>query len=414
EHRKSATYYALTALGIPAFCIETSHDLPNLEAKVYQHNLVVNAFLNLFGVEFEQPGLTLGTPILSYLIVSVNKKLPLAIPNGQTLLVAPGADVEIVDVRANYERGIVIAVHGLDAFNPLRTPFTFNQKTTVTVRKDMFFMGHITIAPLPQGESFPRIVGDSRIVPLYEPISVSLPSGVPPKTLMAGASPTPESGRQTAKMPDSPPKAASNAVHAPAAITGFLLEVDGHVVEVKPKTTLSIAAGSMIKLIDFVTDGVSLPESVVMNLVGFVPKDIQRNTGDDRGFVVNTAKDLQTAYSVKGKSGVYAVQAEQGREVLTSCFLQFVQPKLASVTLRFKGNTKTVGAGKRIDIPAGATVEILEVSLAEGVTASNLRLTLGGHAVARALPQACIMRDIALNLAVFNGDVLAGKVTWAP
>jgi hypothetical protein len=231
---------------------------------------------------------------------------------------------------------------------------------------------------------------------------------------MAASSPMPESGRHTANSPNSRLDA-PGAAQAPAGpIAGFLLEVDGQSVEVKPESTHSIVAGSTIKLIDFATGGVSLPEGVVMNLVGFVPKGIQRNTGEDRGHLVDTAKDLQTAYSVKGKGDMYAVRAEQGRRVLASCFIKLVQPKLAAVTLRFKGNTKTVGAGKYIDIPSGAQVEILEVSLADGVKASNLRLTLGGHPVAPALPQTCIMRDIALNLAVFNGNALAGKVTWTP
>ncbi|MCL1985312.1 MAG: M14/M99 family metallopeptidase, partial [Betaproteobacteria bacterium] len=198
EHRKSATYYALTQLGIPAFCIETSHNLPNLELKVYQHNMVVNAFLNLFGVELEQPGVSLGTPTLSYLIVLVNKTLPLAVPNGQTLLVAPGADVEIADVRANYERGIMVAVQGLDAFNPLRKPFTIKQKTTVSVRKDKFLMGQIDIAPLPKGESFPKIAGSPRIVPLYEPTPANPPLCAPPKALADASSPAPGPVQQTA------------------------------------------------------------------------------------------------------------------------------------------------------------------------------------------------------------------------
>ncbi|MCL2122935.1 MAG: M14/M99 family metallopeptidase, partial [Desulfovibrionaceae bacterium] len=235
EHRKSATYYALMELGIPAFCIETSHDLPDLTSKVYQHNLVINAFLNLFGVEFEQPGTALGTPTLSYLIVSVNKTLPLAIPNGQTLLVAPGAEVEITDVRANYERGIVVAVQGLDTFNPLRKPFTVKQKTTVSVRKDTFLMGQIDIAPLPQGEFFPRIAGNSRIVPLYEPTPASLPPDLPSKTLMAGFSLASESGRQAADAPNAQSGASSDAAPAPAGVIAeFLLEVDGHSVAVKP------------------------------------------------------------------------------------------------------------------------------------------------------------------------------------
>ena len=406
EHRKSASYYALTVLGIPAFCIETSHNLPDLETKVFQHNLVINAFLNLFGIEFEQPGLFLETPKLSYLVISVDNTLFFAVPDKQTLLVPPGAQVEIADLRANYERGIMVAVQGLDAFNPLHRPFTINQKTTVSVRKDTFLIGQIDIAPLPGGESFPRIAGNPRIVPLHAPTPASLPPDPSPQGRLAVAV-TPESERQPANL--------SASAQAPSSpITGFLLEVDGKPMEVKPGGTLSLPAGSLIKLVDFVTGGASLPAGVVMNLVGFVPKGLQRNTGDDRGVLVDTAKDLQLAYSERGKGEVYAVQAEQGRQVLAACSIQLVQPRLASVTLRFKGNTKVVEVGKRISIPSGTPVEILSVTLAGSISASNLRLTLGGHPVAPALPQTCVMRDIALNLAVFNGNALAGKVTWVP
>ena len=302
EQRASATFYALTELGIPAFCIEISHSLPSLELKVYQQNLVVNAFLNLFGVELEQPGLFLDRPALSYVVVSVNETLPLAVPNGQTLLAPSGATVEIADVRGNYERGIKIAVQGLGTFNALREPFTLTRKTTVTVHKDMWRMGQIEIAPLPQGEAFPRIVGNARIMPLHLPTLVSLPT----------------EAVKTVATSKTRPVAPSSPI------------VDGRSVEVKPGDTLS------------------------------------------------------------------------------------VQPRLASVTLRFDGNTKIVAAGARVKIPAGTPVEILEVSMRGGIEASNLRLTLGGHPVDPALPQTCIMRDIALNFRVFNGNVQAGRIIWTP
>jgi len=415
EQRNSATYYALTQLGIPAFCIEISHNLPNLELKVYQQNLVINAFLSLFGVELEQPGVALDTPTLSYVIVSVNDSLPLAVPNGQTLLVPSGARAEIVDVRANYERGIKVAVQGLDTFNSLRKPFTINRETTVALHKDMFPLGKIKIAPLPQGESFPRLLGNARIIPLYEPTPASLPSGVSAKTHAAASAPTPKTGQQTANTPKAQSLAPSAAIQTFfSPITGFLMEIDGRPMEVKPGSTLSITAGSMIKLIDFVTEGTPLPEGVVMNLVGFVPKDAPHNAGDDRGFLVDSSEDLQVAYSQNGKGEVYAVQAKHEQQVLADCSIKLVQPRLASVTLRFHGKTNTYEVGKRIKISSGTPVEILGVSLKGGVNASNLRLTLGGHAVDPSLPQTCVMRDIALNLRVFNGKVQAGRIVFVP
>jgi hypothetical protein len=410
EQRRSATYYALTQIGIPAFCIETSHNLPDLESKVYQHNLAINAFLNLFGVEFEQPGVTLDAPILSYLLVTVNRSLSFAVPNKQTLLVPAGARVEIADVRANYERGIMVAVQGLDRFNPLREPFTVSRKTTVSVRKDTYSIGHIDIAPLPQGESFPRIAGNPRITPLHAPTPASVPQGPPAKTQAADAAPAPSPGQQ---IPPSPPRAPSVAATSSNSTAGFLLEVDGRSVEVKAGGTLTVVTGSRIKLLDFVANGVPPSEGTLMKMTGLAPEKAQR-TGDDRGLIVDTAGDLPPANAVKGKKDVYAIQAEQGGRTQATCYIKLVQPKLATITLRYKGGVKTLGVDQRIHIPNGASFEILEAKFSGGVNENNLRVTLGGHPVPPVLPQTCIMRDIALNLRVFHGSASAGKITCVP
>ena len=204
--------------------------------------------------------------------------------------------LEIVDVRANYERGILVSVQGSDTFNVLRTPFTFNRQAKVSVYKDRFFMGQITLAPLPQGESFPRIAENSRIPARYEPPPASPPPGLQVKTHPAAFAPAPGAGQHSADTSNVP----------------------------------------------------------------------------------------------------------------------LVQPRLVSVTLRFKGKTHTVAAGKRITVPSGTAVEILEATLKGGGKAGNLHLTLGGHAIAPTLPQTYIMRDIALNLRVFYGNTQAGRIVWAP
>ncbi|MCD6297669.1 MAG: hypothetical protein J7M30_10995, partial [Deltaproteobacteria bacterium] len=72
EQRKSATFYALTKHHIPAFGIETSKFLPSINLKVRYHNLVINAFMNLFDIVPEHPGIVLEPPVLKYLVLSVN------------------------------------------------------------------------------------------------------------------------------------------------------------------------------------------------------------------------------------------------------------------------------------------------------------------------------------------------------
>jgi hypothetical protein len=59
-------------------------------------------------------------------------------------------------------------------------------------------------------------------------------------------------------------------------------------------------------------------------------------------------------------------------------------------------------------------VELLGIALPGNAATAGLRLTLAGHPLPARFPQTLTMRSIAINLAVFRGDTLLGKVTWIP
>lgn len=67
EQRKSLTYYCLTKQNVPAFCLETSKQLPYLSLKVYFHLLMLKEFFKLYNVEIE--------PTFDYLIGNLNRYL---------------------------------------------------------------------------------------------------------------------------------------------------------------------------------------------------------------------------------------------------------------------------------------------------------------------------------------------------
>jgi hypothetical protein len=119
-------------------------------------------------------------------------------------------------------------------------------------------------------------------------------------------------------------------------------------------------------------------------------------------------------FSEGGRGEVYAVNAELGRTILASCSLKLVRPVLDSVTVRTQGRTRVLRRGSRTHIAAGSRVEVVSVALGGGLALRNPRFTLGGRPFPAELPQTLTMRDIALNLAVFEGDSLTGKVTWVP
>ncbi|MDR2489225.1 MAG: hypothetical protein LBD42_07025 [Desulfovibrio sp.] len=409
EQRKSATYYALTRLGIPAFGIEASKQLPSLEMKIRHHVLAINAFLDIFGVELEQPGISLAKPVLGYVLISVNKAPPVAAAAGQTLMISPGDRVEVVHVGASCERGLSVEIQGFGGLNDLNRPVEIYKPTAIHVRQDSSLIGQIHVVPLrEEGKKSPVLVGENRAAP---------PRRATPATLDMLPGTAAIAKIKEAAMQDA----------TAGGVLGFLIEVNGKAEEIPPGGSIDVVRGSRVKLVDVRTAREGLYTGMVMNLRGFVPEALKdRNTGEDRGHTADTAWDMLPAFSEGRKGAVYAINAEIGKRVLASCSLRLVQPRIAqiksasaqtksaSVTLRYMNTTRTLPLGSRIAIPTGATVELLEIALPEPPDLTGLRLTLAGHPLPAKLPQTLTMRNIAINLAVFHGGVLIGKITWIP
>jgi len=51
EQKKSLTYYCLSKQNVPAFCLETSKQLPSLRLKVLFHLMMLKEFFKIYGVE---------------------------------------------------------------------------------------------------------------------------------------------------------------------------------------------------------------------------------------------------------------------------------------------------------------------------------------------------------------------------
>ena len=427
EHKNSATFYALTRFGIPAFCIETSKQLPSMEMKVLHHNIAVNAFLEIFGVEMEYPAAVLPKPELAYLVIAVNDAPPLAVADGQTLGVASGDTIRILHTGANYGRGLSVEASGQgvlwNAGGDAGKSVTITSPLTLTVRKDSAVIGKVTIAPLEGGEKGPLLAGNGAFKRPHAATPATLdmlPGSIlvaqleapppPPATDPAPGTGTPSSAPATG--PATPPIAGPGAS---GTVTGFLVAVNGKQVEIPPGGELAVAAGSKLAIVDLKSDG-ELPPGLVMNLKGFVPRSQETsNDGEDRGHTADTAKDLMPRFSVGGRGEVYPLNAElDNNTVLAACSIRVVTPKLEFVTVRIGGETKALKIGSRTPIPAGTKVELVGVTLRGNLALENPRYTLAGHAVPATLPQTLTMRDIAINLAIFDGDTLLGKVTWLP
>jgi hypothetical protein len=176
---------------------------------------------------------------------------------------------------------------------------------------------------------------------------------------------------------------------------------------------LAVRKGAKVALVDIESQE-PLPPGTVMNLRGFIgrPGD---TAGNDKGTVANTAKDMIPRFSVgQGGRQVFQLGAEKGPELLASAFLEIVSPKLKSVALEANGQEKVLALGQRWGLKPGDKVTVKEVRLENGLELDNPRFTLGGRPFPPQLPQTLAMPSIAVSLAVFSGDELAGKVVLFP
>jgi hypothetical protein len=436
DQRASATFYAVTRLGIPAYGLETSKQLPSLEMKVRQHNLAVNAFMELYGVIPESPRVNLSPPSLNYLIVSVNGDLPVAVTDGQTLLVAPGDMVEVIHVGANYDRGISVDVLGVGSVNDIRLPVAIQKPTSIIARRDHVAFGQVSVDLLPPGSPSPQLKKSESPLTAKAGAGVDLsaslrplgPSGDPGSTLGPIPSSTlgPISGSTSGPSPGSPSgstsgstawaKGPGEAAKTPSTSdkeNGFILEVDGQRVVLLAGERLTLGKNSKVKLVSL-QSAEPLPAETVMNLRGFIgrPGDA---TGNDAGTTARLGSDLLPRFALPGqKRPTYRLGAERGKTLLFEAFLEIPSPTLKKATLVIDGRTHELGLGGRLSVKAGAKVTVKAVELAGGLPLKNPRLTLGGRPVSANLPQTVVMPNMAVALAVFSDGELTGKVVLAP
>jgi len=270
EQRKSATFYAVYDHGIPAYGIETSKSLP-LEKKVLHHNFAINAFMEIFGIVPQTPGINIDDPVLEYIIVSVNDSLPVALKREQTLTVNKGDTLKISHIEANYDRGLTADIIGYGRINDLRKKTTINGPTQITVRKDYYPCGSVYIALADRKKDW------------ASGISVS----------------------------DKPQPARPFML--------FRIKAHGKEVQYSNYDHAHLRKGDKFEIIGVETN-MADPSDLVVNLKGYVSNPMN-NTGEDRGYVIDTGKDLLRRYSLNRQGRAFQIVVTRDDRILGKLFI---------------------------------------------------------------------------------------------
>jgi hypothetical protein len=286
EQRKSATYYALTKHHIPAFGVETSKFLPSMDLKVRYHNLIINTFMKNFDIIPEHPGIALDPPVLKYLVLSINGKTATVVKDKQTIYLRPGDSIHVSHIEANYERGLSLDILGYGDLNDFRKNILIAKNTHMIVRKD-----NQTFAEIP------ILISGNRTVEGGEPKPASKP-----KYLVV--------------------EARGNR---------FLL-ADGE--------TLQLVKGDHMKIVD-VLPLCLCPSGLKINFKGFVGNR-KNNTGEDRGYDINTATDLMKRYSLDKKGETYGIEASNGLHVLARFYVSLSPASFDYLILNVNDHSRMV------------------------------------------------------------------------
>ncbi|HUU29397.1 MAG TPA: M14/M99 family metallopeptidase [archaeon] len=234
EQRLSATYYSLIHHQIHAFGIESSKEIPSDEVKVRQKSMVINAFMNEFGLVPENPKILVEKPKLNHLIVLINGSERVAVKDGETVLLDPGDEIIIEHIdMSNYKRGLVADILGKGGINDLGKSFEIDYPTRIIIRKDSFKCAAVNLAMHKERQL----------------------AGIPRVAELANQTPHLE----------------------------FLtILVDSARVEVSEGDTLEVAKGAVLEITEAVIDKPAYGKSLVVNFKGFYG-DKNNNTGEDRG-----------------------------------------------------------------------------------------------------------------------------------
>lgn len=298
EQRKSATYFALSNFGIPAFGVESSKDIQDIETKVRHQVWIINEFMRIFNIIPEIPRIYLEYPELKFVIVTINESHSITVPKNKTLYVNKGDLIEINHIEANYERGLSIDILNYGTLNDINTKFRVNQSTKAVIRKDKFFCGEITLA-VRDNETTEQIYN-------Y-----------------------------------------------------LVLDVNSNIEIVEQNSPLELVKGDIVKIIDTVPSSKS-DASIRLNFYGFVPENT-KNTADDRYHAINTSRDLLDQYSQEGDGSAYNIRIEKFNEILGQFKIVLKTPQLFSLTLESDNKKYKVTRNETIQFNKSQTIKIVDV-----------------------------------------------------
>ncbi len=275
--KKSATWFAVSDLCIPAFGIEGSKNM-NLDKNVLYHNYVINEFMKNIGIEIEYPNIHTYAPEFKGVVIKSNND-EFFIRNGKVLEVEKGSTIKVTEIFANHRRGLTCDIVNFGNLNDINKDYIVNKDSPIIFRKDNIIIGKVTIKAIAPNNSM-NMVDNKQL------------SG------------TSINNNQQLKQSNQKSK-----IKLEPNVQYFHLLIDGADVYIKNGDKIHIKNGSKVVLVKLLSDKVE-DYNVAINFKGWFPNTLSTNSGDDRGYeIVFPPANILKKYSSGSNGKIYPVVA---------------------------------------------------------------------------------------------------------
>jgi len=277
--------------------------------------------MEMFNIIPEVPGIGLNTPQMKYAVVKINNKSPVVVANGETLHIYPNDTIKIIHIEGNYARGFSADIERYGSVNDVNKSFSLTGPTRVLIKKDHLLCGAFNIV-----------------------FSEKPPSG--------------------------------HFVTANPGVVFFKIKINGKEGYYPNGSHVDIVKGDLLELVDAETSPDSLA-GVICNFKGFVGNS-RVNTGEDRGYIINTATDLWERYSLYRKGRVYQViVSRDDKDIIGRLFFDIKPPLFEYMLLSFNGiDKKWVSNSESIKLKLSDSMKIIDIK--SNVAPGGLTMVIKG------------------------------------
>jgi len=220
----------------------------------------------------------------------------------------------VTHIEANYERGLTADVAGHGSISDIRRKFIINEPTKVVVRKDYFPCGSISLAIDENSDKATLESSSKGDEKRYKVLKILF------KTRVNGAERIDESGSR-----------------------------------------IKLIKGDKLELIDIISSRRD-HANLEVNFKGYICNS-RNNTGEDRGYVINTGKDLLNRYSLDKKGNSYQIVVSNKNNAVGNLFVDLSDPYLKYLIIKTgEGGPGCFYPGETIDVEKGKTLKLVDIN----------------------------------------------------